>query len=313
MSLDSPLVSIIIAAYNAEKHIQKCLHSCLEQTYQNIEIVLVDDGSKDNTIANVQQIASDSRIRIVCNDENRGTFEARLAGLQAAKGEFIAFVDSDDHIAPDFCARMLAEFDETIDLVACQYFVEPIGVLRQKCTDLYETLLGSQIWKLYRAAVLHNANALCAKILGAHDTRGLVGLEDLLFSLFLLPFVRGFGYVAAPLYFYADNPQSMTRSLSQNYCSSAARCIGFIDIVLHASLYSIPPAARDYLRFFIPHTKYNFYIYQRHNHLLVCLDSSVKYRFVYLRALMYAAFFAKPLRCLIRALSYCVSLGVIKR
>lgn len=316
MSLELPLVSIIIAAYNAQKYIEKCLHSCLEQTYQNIEIILVDDGSEDGTVALAQNLTTDSRMRIVRNESNLGTFEARLVGLHNARGDFVAFVDSDDHIAPEFCEAMLAEFaqkGDSIDMVACQYFVEPIGVLRHTCTNLYETLLGSQIWKLYRTTALRGASALCARILASYDTRELVGLEDVLFSLFLLPSVRGFGYVAAPLYFYADNPESMTRQPSIRYCTSAARSLALVETVLCSPTYKIPPAADDYLHTFLMHTKYNFYIYQRHNQELVCLDGSIKTRFVYLQALMYAAYFEKPLRCALRALGYCATFGTIRR
>lgn len=315
MSIEMPLISIIIAAYNAQNHIQKCLKSCLEQDYKNIQIILVDDASTDDTM-NVAQslIKQDLRVQCVSNTQNIGTFATRLKGLEYARGEFVAFVDSDDYISPEFCTRMLKTFsNDDIGFAACQYFVEPIGVLRYTCTNLYEATFSSQIWKLYRTKILHDAKALCDRMLSSYDLRGLVCLEDLLFSLFIAPFVQQFRFVASPLYFYADNPQSMTRFYSKNRFLSAARSIMLMDIVLQSPLWNPSQDAKIYMKKLLTHTKYNFYIHQRHAPVLIKLNGDTQELSVYLHALYNAAQFDRPIRCCLRALNYCISFGRIKK
>lgn len=93
-----PLVSIIIPAYNAEKYIKTTINSALKQTYQNIEIIVIDDGSTDKT-KNIIQSIQDPRI-IYIHQENQGQSAARNAGIKIAKGEYVALLDSDDLFLP---------------------------------------------------------------------------------------------------------------------------------------------------------------------------------------------------------------------
>ena len=95
-----PLISIIIPVYNTEAYIDRCLRSVVDQTYRNLEILLIDDGSTDDSTAKCEQWAKeDARIRLI-RQENRGAGAARNHGLQLAKGEYIGFTDSDDWIEP---------------------------------------------------------------------------------------------------------------------------------------------------------------------------------------------------------------------
>lgn len=97
----SKLISVIIPVYNVEKYLEKCVKSVINQTYKNLEIILVDDGAKDNSGAMCDELAKlDDRI-IVIHKQNGGLSDARNHGLNIAKGEYIGFVDSDDYIAED--------------------------------------------------------------------------------------------------------------------------------------------------------------------------------------------------------------------
>ena len=99
--MNTSLISVIVPVYKAEKYLPTCIESLLAQTYPNMEFILVDDGSPDNSLKICQQYAAkDSRIRVI-HQENAGCASARNAGLAAAKGEFIGFVDSDDTIKPE--------------------------------------------------------------------------------------------------------------------------------------------------------------------------------------------------------------------
>ena len=101
------LVSVIIPAYNAEKFLSQCVESIINQTYRNIEIIIVNDGSRDNTAEIAKECAKkDSRVKLI-NKENGGVTSARLKGVQEASGEWIGFVDSDDEIEPEMYERLL--------------------------------------------------------------------------------------------------------------------------------------------------------------------------------------------------------------
>ena len=100
------LISIIVPIYKVEPYLDRCVRSIVEQTYENLEIILVDDGSPDNCPAICDAwAAKDSRIRVI-HKKNGGLSDARNAGLAVAAGKYVSFIDSDDYIAPEFIARL---------------------------------------------------------------------------------------------------------------------------------------------------------------------------------------------------------------
>lgn len=106
MEQDS-LISVIVPVYNVEAYLPRCVDSILAQTYRNLEVILVDDGTKDRSDAICDAYArKDSRVRVI-HKENGGLSSARNAGIDTARGDYLAFVDSDDYIAPDAYGRML--------------------------------------------------------------------------------------------------------------------------------------------------------------------------------------------------------------
>lgn len=115
-------ISIVIPAYNISQYISSCLESVLNQTWDNLEIIVVDDGSTDDTLIIVEScVAKDDRIRII-KKENGGVTSARLTGVAAATGEFIGFVDGDDIIEPDMYERLLSNAVEySADISHCGY------------------------------------------------------------------------------------------------------------------------------------------------------------------------------------------------
>ncbi|MCH3973326.1 MAG: glycosyltransferase [Oscillospiraceae bacterium] len=102
------LISIIVPVYKTEPYLQKCLQSIVNQTYRNLEIILVDDGSPDRCPQICDEWAKkDSRISVI-HQENSGLGKARNSGIEKAKGSYLAFVDSDDEIEPDMYEKLLA-------------------------------------------------------------------------------------------------------------------------------------------------------------------------------------------------------------
>ena len=107
MNCENILISVIIPVYNVEEYIIRCLDSVVSQTYKNIEVLLVDDGSTDSSGAICDMyVKSDRRIKVI-HKENGGLSDARNAGLKAMKGELVAFVDSDDYVVKNYIAYML--------------------------------------------------------------------------------------------------------------------------------------------------------------------------------------------------------------
>ncbi len=116
------LITVIIPVYNAEKYIAECLESLINQTYKNLEIIVINDGSKDNsgTICD-QYKEKDSRIQVI-HKENGGVSLARNSGLEIAKGKYIAFVDGDDYLDKEYFEKMLKILKEKqVDIVLCGF------------------------------------------------------------------------------------------------------------------------------------------------------------------------------------------------
>ena len=115
-----PIISIVVPIYNQEKYLEKCINSLLVQTYTELEIILVDDGSTDKSGAICDVFAQkDSRIKVI-HKENGGLSDARNAGIDIARGEYIGFVDSDDYVAENIYEKMYNVLAENnADMVVC--------------------------------------------------------------------------------------------------------------------------------------------------------------------------------------------------
>ena len=161
-----PYISVIVPVYNVEHYIERCLHSILTQTYRNLEIVLVDDGSTDNSGVVCEKYArQDSRIR-VCHKPNGGLSDARNYGISRAVGSYLTFVDSDDYIDPDYMEYLFDLLSANrAEMSICQHYIQYPSkefwkvlsgedVLSPKtCIErmLYHDVIDTSAWaKLYR-------------------------------------------------------------------------------------------------------------------------------------------------------------------
>ncbi|MBQ7578276.1 MAG: glycosyltransferase [Synergistaceae bacterium] len=117
-----PLISVIVPVYNVEKYLNKCIDSIVKQTYTNLEIILVDDGSPDNCPAMCDEWANkDSRIKVIHKENGRET-RARNAGLNIMTGTLVGFIDSDDYILPEMYENLYnALIENDADLSICSY------------------------------------------------------------------------------------------------------------------------------------------------------------------------------------------------
>lgn len=162
---DFGLISIIMAAYNAEKTIEQAIVSVLDQTYANFELLVVNDCSTDRTAELVERIAeSDSRVRLIANEQNRGVSYTRRHGLETAKGSWIAILDSDDAWAAEKLEKQIAlQKRMNADLLFTgSAFMDPDGqpidwYLRAPAEVTYRQLL--------KQNMLSNSSALVRKAL----------------------------------------------------------------------------------------------------------------------------------------------------
>ena len=128
-------ISVLVPVYNAEKYIEKCIKSIINQTYKDIEIVLIDDESKDNSLNIMKNLQKqDNRIKIV-SVENKGVADARNSAIENATGKLLTFVDSDDTIDEDYLEIMynnLKKYDADIAVINCKNIIEETGAILHK-------------------------------------------------------------------------------------------------------------------------------------------------------------------------------------
>ena len=129
-------ISIIIPAYNAERSIERCIRSVLNQNFNDFELIVVDDGSLDTTAAIVQRLATeDPRIALICK-KNRGTVAARATGIRESKGKWLYFLDADDAVMPDTLSSMYSHIADDIDVIIYEFPFNGKMTRLQYCCEL---------------------------------------------------------------------------------------------------------------------------------------------------------------------------------
>lgn len=209
------MISIIVPVYNVEPYLHRCVDSLIAQTYEDIEIILVDDGSPDRCPEICDELAlSDQRITVV-HKQNGGLSSARNEGIIRAKGEYVCFVDSDDWVSIDYC-KILIENIQNCDWTICSckivdryddLYNKPINtVILLECNGIWSEILtrlnNSSCNKLYRRSLLA-------------DIRFPVGLyhgEDLIFNLMYATRCNSASISSAELYYYYKHKGSVTNS-----------------------------------------------------------------------------------------------------
>ncbi len=218
------MISVIIPVYNSEDYLEKCLDSVIGQTYQDLEIICVDDGSKDASADILNQYRQkDSRI-IICQQSNQGLSGARNTGMAKAMGEWCMFVDSDDELELDCCEKAIA-CGKDMDLVFFSYIREfPTKSLSkqifsdqdikfdgERMHSLFQRLISpmgedlahpekidslSTAWgKLYKTDIIKKHHIQFV------DTKE-IGTEDLLFNVYYFTYIKSAYYLAQCLYHY---------------------------------------------------------------------------------------------------------------
>jgi glycosyltransferase, group 2 family protein len=204
-----PKVSVIVPIYNVEKYLEKCINSLLSQTLEDIQIILVNDGSKDNSGNIAKEYEKNNKDRVIyVEKENGGLSDARNYGLKYATGDFIAFLDSDDYIEKNAYEEMYNKvIEENADYVECDFIWEFPNKIRVDKQYPYKnkkemlSFVRVVAWnKLIKRQLITDNNLEFPKGLR---------YEDVEFTYKLIPFINKFAYVDKPFIHYVQRKGSI--------------------------------------------------------------------------------------------------------
>ena len=157
-------VSVIVPAYNAENVVENCVKSILSQSMQNLEIIIVEDGSKDSTRKIVTELAKrDNRIRLILKEQNEGLSAGRNSALEMATGEYIGFVDADDWVEKDYFETLYKQGNQA-DLIVTGYMHDAMDENRNVVNVSRDVLMASGFWKEKKEIVSKAADVDTAKM-----------------------------------------------------------------------------------------------------------------------------------------------------
>ncbi|MBR3738144.1 MAG: glycosyltransferase family 2 protein [Eubacterium sp.] len=269
----SKKISIIVPVYNVEKYLERCVESLVNQTYQNIEIILVDDKSPDSSGALCDELAKkDERIRVFHKEKNEGLGFARNTGIENACGDYIMFIDSDDYFDLKAC-EISKEKLEKADADICCFM--PIDVYRDYSVEssfvendiLYENeriadgfltrciasneteedkAIGiSACMALYKASLFENAS------LRFVSERDFVN-EDLIFRIELCRYIKKALVIKDNLYFYFHNCGTLTTSYKENRFEESCKMFAKVDEMTEP--FNCPELHKRNIRYFMLNT-----------------------------------------------------------
>lgn len=237
------LISVIVPIYNVEKYLPKCLDSIINQTYTNLEIICVVDGSPDNCLDICKKYSEKDNRIVVINQKNCGASASRNNALKITKGDLIMFVDSDDWIELDTCEKALKSMEQyDSDVVIWSYIrefaddskpkdifkTESCGFSEKETKNVYRRFFGLSgeelsnpenadsivtIWgKLYKRSVVEKIEFVDSKVLAT--------AEDLLFNIYAFLRVKKVSYINEYLNHYRkDNNSSITSKYNSDLCN----------------------------------------------------------------------------------------------
>ena len=230
-------ISVIIPAYNAEATIKKCIDSILNQTYKNFEIIIINDGSKDNTYKILKEYENKEEKVKVINNENRGVSFSRNCGVESATGDYITFVDSDDYLDSNCFEKIIKKMPRDIDVLRYNFKIDGIRKynnnlfnLRNKIIEINEQTK----MDLYRHFLTFNEpipNFVMVLLIKTELAKKvsfiekLTMMEDVHYYLQLFQKAKKIYFLDEKLYNYYINPDSVT-NCSKNFMKNA---LGILD------------------------------------------------------------------------------------
>jgi len=213
------LISIIIPVYKVEQYLDKCVNSVVGQTYKNLEIILVDDGSPDNCPTMCDNWAKkDNRVKVI-HKQNGGLSDARNIGIENATGRYIMFLDSDDFIASNMCEKLIMlQQSKDYDFVGCGLykFFDPNDIkLDNGSKEIFEFVGDEKLTPLLNPSLIQDFVVSCAKLFKReifNDIKYPIGKlhEDEFVITDIINTVNTYAITSEKLYFYLQRAGSIT-------------------------------------------------------------------------------------------------------
>ncbi len=234
-------ISLIVPVYNVSKYLNKCIDSILKQTYKNLEIILIDDGSTDESPQICDEYAKkDQRIRVY-HEKNKGLSATRNQGIRVSTGEFLAFIDSDDTITEDYCETLLnAILLKKADVASASLVMtRESGYVIETSDDIKESEHNSKLKVYNKRTILKEVllrksfkNYVCTKLYRRElfDSclfKENICYEDVLFTYEMSKYIKKIVYVNKVCYNYLKRENSITATCSEKNLND------FLDVILY--------------------------------------------------------------------------------
>lgn len=238
--MNRPSVTVVVPVYNVEAYLRPCLDSIEQQTFRDFEAILVNDGSTDGCLPILQEYVERNENFLLIDQENKGLGEVRNVGIRQARGEYIAFVDSDDILRKDYLERMYAEIKkQDADIVCCEYkFQMPNGFRFRIYPGMYSVSDEKKaISRLMRDITLHHFswNKLYKRSLFTQNGIRFPSMcfEDIATTARVFYYARKIAFIPQPLYYYVQRSSSIMHNISykrlQEHINSAAILRAFFE------------------------------------------------------------------------------------
>lgn len=228
MKIEKEKISIIVPVYNVEKYIKRCIESILNQTYSNLEIILIDDGSIDKSGIICDELKkTDNRI-LVFHKKNEGVSSARNIGIKNASGEYLLFIDSDDHLEKNMIEVLYNNLkSNNADISICEYYIEhENGEIKRRHNQEEKFILGKEdfynyiLKDKYFGGYLFNKLIKRNLIYNKNDTilfnENIHICEDLFFLCRVAHNISKAYYTTTPYYYYMQREDGALRSIYSN-------------------------------------------------------------------------------------------------
>lgn len=230
------LLTVIVPVYNVEKYLRECVESIINQTYKNIEIILVDDGSKDSSSKICDEFENKYKNIKVIHQENGGLPKARNSGMKIANGKYLAFIDSDDIIDKEMFASLIRKMEMsnsqisicnkiTFDkngLIGIADSYKDAEISDVNIIEFYKCSLDSCCNRVFLLDVIRKHNI-------QFESKDIVAQEDFYFQIKYFTHINKVFTTSDAYYYYRQRKSSITKSKS-NYLGYCEKCIKFIDL-----------------------------------------------------------------------------------
>jgi len=209
-----PVVSVIVPAYNASNSINRCIDSLLNQTQKGMEVIVINDCSKDDTLQKLKEYGN--KIVLLNNEHNLGPAATRNRGLDVAQGKYIGFVDSDDYVDLTMYEKMVSYMSDEVDLVCCGRY----NITKDEKKEIINTTKETDVHKFSKSSNYNTDKLFKRSIIEKHHIRlpeGIAYAEDFAFGIRYKYYANKMHIIEEPLYYYIfDQKDSITNTFNDN-------------------------------------------------------------------------------------------------